>query len=149
MNNQLEKQLFEKYPKIFAGKDMPITENLMSFGCECDDGWYWLIDNLCNTIQQYIDNNKHLNVSQVIATQVKEKYGGLRFYTLNSDDYVDGMIALAEAYSLQICEECGSTEDVFQTTGWVKTICKKCDTKIKNEKHISKESNTRKRSRKR
>lgn len=126
MNNQLEKQLFEKYPKIFAGKNMPIIKNLMSFGCECDDGWYWLIDNLCNTIQQYIDNNKHLNVSQVIATQVKEKYGGLRFYCQGGDETIDGMIWFAENLSFNICEICGNTKEVKQTEGWIKTLCINC-----------------------
>ena len=37
---------------------------------------------------------------QVIAIQVKEKYGGLRFYYSGGDDYIHGIVAMAENLSL-------------------------------------------------
>lgn len=127
MNLELENKLFNKYPKIFVGKDLPIDESLMSFGIECGDGWYWLIDNLCESIQNYIDNNFHLNISQVIATQIKEKFGGLRFYYSNGNDLIDGMVWFAENLSYKICEVCGSTKNVSQNDiGWIYTRCDKC-----------------------
>jgi hypothetical protein len=145
MKPELEEKLFEKYPKIFAGKDKPITENLMAFGFECGDGWCWLIDKLCSSIQSYCDGrNEEVRIRnesrkigkldgeeesewQVEATQVKEKFGGLRFYINWADDFVFGMIQLAESMSYHICEECGSVENVKQTTrGWIKTLCCGC-----------------------
>lgn len=123
MTRELENKLFEKYPKIFAGKDLPITQNLMSFGFECDDGWYWIIDNLCGHIQSYLDNNTHLNIPQVVATQVKEKYGTLRFYFDGGNDYIYGMVSHTEYLSGTICEECGSHEEIGTTQGWYKTLC--------------------------
>ena len=59
-------------------------------------------------------------------TQIKEKFGGLRFYINGGDDYIYGMIALAESLSYKICESCGTTINVGQTQGWIYTCCKDC-----------------------
>ena len=122
MNPENTKKLYEKYPKIFGQKELSPRESLMCFGFECGDGWYWLIDELCSCIQGYMINLK----DQIEATQVKEKFGTLRFYTNYHDETVGGMIWFAENMSYSICEACGSTKDVTQTQGWVKTRCKKC-----------------------
>lgn len=123
MNQELTKKLFEKYPKIFSGKDKPVTENLMSFGFEHGDGWYKLIDGLCDHIQTFLDNNPHLNIPQVVATQVKEKFGTLSFYYDGGDEYIRGIISHAEWMSGTICEVCGSMENIGMTQGWLTTLC--------------------------
>lgn len=123
MNEKLEESLYKKYPKLFRQKDLPVTETCMCWNFECGDGWYWIIDNLCSCIQDYIDAN---DKSQVEAVQVKEKFGQLRFYINGADDYVHGMISLAETMSYATCEMCGSTTDIMHTSGWVKTICGAC-----------------------
>jgi hypothetical protein len=66
----------------------------------------------------------------LIVIQVKEKFGGLRFYTGPSD--TDGVMELidgAEAQCAITCEYCGSTENVEarQEHGWIKTLCLKCN----------------------
>jgi len=126
MKKELQDKLYKKYPKIFKQKDDDMTTTCLCWGLECGDGWYWLIDNLCNCIQGYIDNNKHLKLQQLEATQVKEKFGTLSFYTSGSDSMIHGMVWLAEHMSADTCEGCGSTKDVSQTKGWIKTRCKKC-----------------------
>jgi len=126
MNEKLDKLLVEKYPLIFKDRHAPMLNTAMCWGFECEDGWYWLIDTLCNSIQSYINNNPHLNIQQVIATQVKEKYGGLCFYFAGGNEYIDGMVHYAEKLSYDMCEICGSTEEVTQTEGWIKTRCSKC-----------------------
>lgn len=64
-------------------------------------------------------------VKQVVATQVKEKFGTLRFYYNGGDDYIRGLASMAEAMSARTCEGCGapakSTND-----GWIKTMCQSC-----------------------
>ena len=67
--------------------------------------------------------------------QVKEKYGGLRFYYTGGDHTIDGMVSLAESLSYKICEDCGSTKDIGYTKGWIATMCKEC-----YEKHPNKEN---------
>lgn len=124
-----EEQILKKYPKIFRQKDLPMTETAMCWGLEIGEGWHWLVDNLCGCIQSYIDHNAKYDpkITQVEATQVKEKFGGLRFYTNGSCDRIDGMIWLAEYLSNYICENCGSTKDVTQNReGWIKSLCREC-----------------------
>lgn len=127
MNKNLDKQLIEKYPKIFRDRYADLKETAMCWGFECDDGWNWLIDSLCESVQSYIDSN---NVSQFVATQVKEKFGTLRFYGDGGDELIDGMTWLAEHQSETICEKCGESGRLQVSggnpNGWMKTLCKYC-----------------------
>ena len=104
--------LVTKYPKIFS-----IVKYL-----ECGDGWYTLIDELCHCLQHNTDNNQ--NQPQVVASCVKEKYGGLRFYTDGGTDYAEGMITFAEHMSYSICEMCGNPGK--PEGGWISTLCEPC-----------------------
>lgn len=123
MNRELTEKLFNKYPKLFGQSTESPEVTCMCWGFECGDGWYWLIDQLCDTLQNYIDSN-HLD--QIEVVQVKEKYGTLSFYVNSCDDLAQGMIWFAESLSGSICEKCGSTNNVTQTIGWIKTLCETC-----------------------
>jgi hypothetical protein len=59
---------------------------------------------------------------QVVASQVKEKFGTLRFYYSGGDDFVDGVVRMAESMSCVTCEVCGTPGT---TTGrsWIRTTC--------------------------
>lgn len=125
MREDLDKKLCEKYPLIFKNRHESMTKTAMCWGFECGDGWYDLIDVLCNNIQHHVDwYNKYQEekMEQVVAFQVKEKYGGLRFYVDGGDDYILGMISLAESLSHRICEECGAAGK-SRGNGWVRTLC--------------------------
>lgn len=63
-------------------------------------------------------------ITQVVASQVKEKFGGLRFYYSGGDDYISGIVAMAEEISLRTCEICGDAGK-SRNTGWIKTRCEK------------------------
>jgi len=138
MSPELDKKIVEKYPKIFADRYEDMQKTAMCWGFEHSDGWYWLLDQLCDSIQSYIDTNnnyrdKDKQIPQVVATQVKEKWGTLNFYYTGGDDMIDGMISLAENMSSYICEICGTTENVGITIGWLTNVCKKChDSGINN-----------------
>lgn len=58
----------------------------------------------------------------VQAVQVKEKFGTLRFYIDYGDDYVNGLIAMAESMSSVICETCGKPGQL-RYNGWIRTAC--------------------------
>ena len=62
----------------------------------------------------------------VEITQIKEKFGGLRFYVGGATDEVFDLIDRAEAESLKICEGCGTKENVETKGGWLLTLCDKC-----------------------
>lgn len=61
-------------------------------------------------------------VEQVIAVQVKEKFGGLRFYYRGGDDYIRGVVDMAEEMSYVTCEECGAPGKPTKG-GWIRTLC--------------------------
>jgi len=124
MRKDLQDRLFERYPKIFARRTLPSHKSMMCFGIETGDGRWWLIDALCGCIQHHVDSTG--GSLQVEAVQVKEKFGGLRFYVDSADDEVFGMIALTESLSLRVCESCGSTRDVSSSGRWIRTLCNKC-----------------------
>ena len=90
---------------------------------ECAEGWHDLIDTLCASIQGYINHSG--NVEQPRVKQIKEKFGTLRFYISGYDDYIRGLIGMAEQISAQICEECGE-KGVLQKMNWIKTLCHDC-----------------------
>ena len=125
MNSQLENKLFKKYPKIFRQKDLSMSQTCMCWGIDCADGWYWLLDALCSHLQFDIDNN---NEKQLETTQVKEKFGTLRFYVNHSTEKQQSVINFAEMLSSSICEECGTTKQnvKLRKGSWVRTLCSEC-----------------------
>jgi len=132
VKEELQERLFKKYPKIFRQKDLPMTETAMCWGIDCGDGWFWLIDKLCEYLQFQTDEN---GWPQVEAVQVKEKFGGLRFYIGSGSSEIFEVISFAESLSESICEDCGSIRDVGQTEGgWVWTLCAECAAAKKREK---------------
>jgi len=140
MTEEKEKSLCEKYPRIFRDRLGDPQQPPMCFGFEHGDGWYDIIDTLCGTIQHHLDWKRRLDEfktltdaewdesHQTVAVQVKEKWGGLRFYVDNTDDYVRGAIDMAEKLSYRVCEKCGSPGQ--RRPGiWIRTLCEGCHTK--------------------
>ncbi len=113
-------RLITKYSKLFPE----------DFWFEYSDGWYDLTDNLCSQIQSYIDEND--NVKQVIGSQFKEKFGGLRAYLdpMDPDDSVDDMIyqftRTAEKVSETTCELCGKAGKIINQNRWLRCSCPDC-----------------------
>lgn len=63
--------------------------------------------------------------------QVKEKFGGLRFYIGSATDDVYDIIDGMETHSYHVCEDCGSEKDVTtkprkNNNYWIKTLCEEC-----------------------
>ena len=141
MNVELEKQLYDKYPELFSNKDKSIQSSCMAWGCEHGDGWYDILSSLCFMIKQYEDNdrwktqyNQKENPNYVSDyhpvkfDQIKEKYGGLRIYFSGGDEYIEGLVSMAESFSYQICEICGQRGKPTKG-GWISTLCESCRNK--------------------
>ncbi len=126
MKKELDELLCKKYPKLFFERDLPMSQTAMCWGFTCGDGWFNIIDNLCANIQSHIDwkNKNEEVITQVVVKQVKEKFGTLRFYISGGDDYIHGLIAMAESMSGVTCESCGSP-GTRQGRGWIRTLCDK------------------------
>jgi len=130
MKKELQESLFQKYPKIFVQRQLPMSQTCMCWGIECGDGWFKLLDTLCNHLTFNIERN---GAPQLEAIQVKEKFGTLRFYIHGGNNEQYAAIHFAELLSGDICERCGSNQEVTQTQGWIKTLCKECLDKERNE----------------
>lgn len=128
MTEKSEKQLGVEFPTVFG-------ENLFF---ECGDGWIKLITEIASFIS---NKTKHCR-----AVQVKEKFGGLRFYVEFS--YDEGGVCLVdeqtitdiyqfitdtEEKSVRICETCGveltSLNKCPQSKlgHWIQNICLDCE----------------------
>ena len=124
MREELDNKLCAKYPKIFKNRHADPRATAMCWGFECDDGWFNIINHLCQNIQHYLNwKNKDTEaVPQVTVDQVKEKFGTLRFYYSGGDDTIDGMVRMAESMSGTTCEMCGNIGE-SSSEGWIKVLC--------------------------
>ena len=109
------KRMEKSYPKMYSGK---------YGGFAVGKGWYPIIERLSSSIQQHIEwKNKDSEVCpQVIVEQIKEKFGGLRFYYQGGDEYIHGLVSMAESWAGIACEECGGIGK-RRGGGWVRTLC--------------------------
>lgn len=102
---------------------------------ECGPGWYALLNDLCRNLEKLIEKyiEEHGNEYYPCASQVKEKYGSLRFYMSTSTDKMEELIKEAEDLSAKICEVCGKAGKVY-ADGWVVTRCEECYQKANSKK---------------
>lgn len=121
MNQELDDALCAKYPTIFTERHGSPQDTSMCWGFECCDGWYTLIDTLCAELQAETERN---GAPQVIARQVKEKFGSLRFYTNSGlSERQNAMIDFVRALSQRTCEICGAPAQRLHTGRCVATRC--------------------------
>jgi len=151
MTPELDQHIREKYPKIFSQRcEMSIGDgwyDIIDMLCANIQNH---IDNVANQRKFAVDWNKDVNdpdydwsdkasfikreerevpelVEQVVATQIKEKFGTLRFYYSGGDQYIRGLESMAESMTSRICEDCGSPGVARSTEKrrWVRVLCDK------------------------
>ena len=123
MRKELADKILQDYPELFA-KTTP------SVG----DGWFNLVNSICDIIKNHLDQYPEEIRNQAYVTQIKEKFGTLRFYMNHEDDFMSGVIALAEYWSGSICEDCGAKGVTRNVFGWMRTLCDKCYKKAGKER---------------
>ena len=121
-----------------------------AFGVQCGVGWRNLYQPLIDLCQLY----------EIQILQVKEKFGGLRFYIGESrkEEVPDlcHLIHAAEIKSFQVCENCGTqgmlrydvetnqaiplvTTGPSETSGWIRSLCPDCRTELDNRRRAETE----------
>ena len=121
MNNtdnseQSWRQLIEKFPNVFR-KLKHIEAPL---------GWFTIIHNLCEKLEPIFKN-----YPEVYAGQIKEKFGGLRFYvdslyTIESEvnrNHIESLIQHAEEEAYATCDVCGKPGEMHNFKGQYATLC--------------------------
>jgi hypothetical protein len=117
-NNYMTDEDFEAFLKsigglengYYTGRD-PITARGYF---AVDNGWLGIL-------QRLIVDLIELGWDKQIC-QVKEKFGGLRFYTNGVSEDVYSRIRLAEDASYITCEKCGELGEL-RGGGWMATLC--------------------------
>ncbi len=167
MKKELEDALAEKYefmkPKTSLQQQKKkgcIHDLYGAFGCECSDGWYDLLNEMCAKIQAVYDKNNM--EPDIVILQVKEKWGKLRFYYhfpgdnpgIHAFDILGGppslrihpgkkenhihkeiaeIVAWGEKRSGEICEKCGKPGKLRNDLIYILTLCDDCYEKAKKE----------------
>lgn len=117
MSAQSVDELIKRYPKLFRLVGTPSCIEVAP-----PKGWLKLLDRLCEMLVELTPPGS----DQPAVVQVKEKFGGLRFYVdcWLTDEQSDA-ITEAEAESYRTCESCGAPGRA-RDTGWVTTLCDDC-----------------------
>lgn len=129
--DEFQKRMEEKFPLMFSE---PYG------GFAIGEGWWPIVEKLCEAIQSRIDWKKKTResllerneydrpipdeIAQVVVHQIKEKFGGLRFYYEGGDAYVRGLVDMAETWCDTVCEQCGE-RGTMRHGGWMRTLCDK------------------------
>ncbi|MET4278542.1 MULTISPECIES: hypothetical protein [unclassified Bradyrhizobium] len=114
-------RLVESYPDLFHPAGDPLTAEGWP---AVDDGWRDLLERACARIRKAV----RADGGSFRATQIKEKFGSLRFYYRIRDlspraaARVQEAIDLAEARSATTCEVCGE-RGFLRAGGWLATRC--------------------------
>ena len=108
----------------------------LTWGIECGDGWYNILDGLFDRIQRWYEVNAPEDLADFLIVQVKEKYGSLRVYVSGTFPEVFDMIDAAESASQCICENCGNAGTMRNDHGWYLVSCDKCFTNRENYENL-------------
>lgn len=130
MNEDNTEKLFERFK--FYRPEKSIRESLMAFGFEHGDGWFNIIWELSEALEDALSTDgpsQHTDAEEPFnVEQVKEKFGGLRFYTNWETKKIRDLIMKAEKKSYKTCERCGEPGKQ-RDGGWIVTLCDKCERK--------------------
>ncbi len=145
----------KRYPELFERHPYDKGEDNLAFHFGCGDGWFALLDCLLHSIKQslgryrqvvkikkdiiergdepppwivkYFEETPEDPLASFSIAQIKEKFGGLRFYW-DCDvkgfmrGQVDGAATLTEDLSCRVCEDCGSPGRT-RNLRWLRTLC--------------------------
>jgi hypothetical protein len=110
------------------------------FGHECGEGWMTIINDTHRKLK-YIDPDYKIG-------QIKEKFGGLRYYYDQSleisygdirREIMDDIVTVAEIKASKTCELCGTCENKYKVElrihrGFYYTNCEECSNKMIEER---------------
>ena len=100
------------------------------FGIECGKGWKDLYQPIIHYIEDY--NKDKEGDDKIEILQIKEKFGGLRFYTNFVTQELTDMIDEAESKSYHTCEACGRyIKAPIIENHWIYSECQECHSEWK------------------
>lgn len=125
--------LFVNYPKLFQ-------DERYLYMLSSPIGWFDLVDKLCWKINNLLEEAERKNgeTTSCNVAQIKEKFGGLRFYIDLECSYeyrklINKAIYLAEIQSMDTCQMCSKFGKRKNIGGYITTICDSCEKEMKEE----------------
>lgn len=113
--------IYDKYPRFLKNCHIAV-----------DDGWLPVVEGLCEKIEQFYqklppeEQAEADKIGNYVGCQIKEKFGGLRYYLDGGTTEIYKWIDEAEEACWKICEYCGA-EGKLRYGGWLKTLCDTCE----------------------
>jgi hypothetical protein len=132
MTPRLEEKLYKDFPDLYRNRVLPESISRMCDGFCCGDGWFHIIYTLSEKIAKICDDHHIRDDLYPAAFQVKEKYGGLRYYIDTHPKTpkhifmaIRDAIHDAEMLSEVTCDVCGEKGRVVEVRHWIYTRCDK------------------------
>lgn len=128
---QFDAEMCASFPRLYADRDKPASETCMCWGFDSiGRGWYGLIRELSSKLEPlivaWIEANGEADHPR--AAQVKEKWGGLRFYMTSATEEMWPLIEEAEKTSYTTCMHCAARDGVTTAPAprWILSLCPEC-----------------------
>jgi hypothetical protein len=126
-DKEFDDYMLANYPKSFKNRYRTADQEIilpMNFGFEVGAGWRHVLDSLCSKLKRIEELTGYVTVFD----QVKEKYGGARFYyhieeaeVVCGDKHISGLIDdivnYYEEYCDHVCEVLGTNVDTKIVSG--------------------------------
>lgn len=106
----------EAFPVLFS------SHRIISL--DCGVGWRPVVWELCAALAGYGREQMREGRAPVVVTQIKQKFGELRFYTDHGDSYSWGLIHETEERTNTMCEACGKLAAKCTVGAWITTLCR-------------------------
>ncbi len=93
---------------------------------DCPPGWYKIVEPLLD----------HCESENYKVFQIKEKFGGLRFYTNQNDPKLDELLRQAENKAEETCQVCGEPGSSKGSKGWITVLCPEHRAKLNRGEYL-------------
>lgn len=129
MREELDKKLTADFPNLFKDRHGDMRQTCMVWGFP-GDGWYGIIREAAEKLEPLIRAIRMENPEEDFprASQVKEKFGTMRFYMTMETEEMSKIIEEVERKSAETCEDCGNAGEL-RRDGWWITLCNPCKEK--------------------
>jgi hypothetical protein len=122
MQRALEQKLVERWPTWFNTQGDP-RQSGMRDGFRHGDGWFDIVWRLCEDLEPLVAEFEAAGGPKFEVLQVKEKFGGLRFYVnRRRNEAIRQRIGIAADESCRTCEVCGQPGQLREGRS-IRTVC--------------------------
>jgi hypothetical protein len=121
MNEKNTEALYVKFPQLYKQHLLTPEESSMHWRFQCDNGWFEIIYDISVQLQ------KITSIQPIEATEVKQKWGSLRYRVNMDSPEIDKLIKHAEDRARVTCEACGARSVTrYICARWRIVLCANC-----------------------